>query len=738
MVQINTSYWRITIDPAELGSGNTWDELQGNTIRYTVRVSDNAGNMGISAERTEYIDPRNDLPYITNDDVKTATEETEYSETYNAVDDDKDTLTWSLDSNATWLSLNPSTGVLSGTPPKYSAGTYYVNITVSDGNGGTDWQRFIITVTFNNKDPIISGNNLLTIEAKTQYNVDYDATDDRTPVANLVWSLETNATWLSIDPNTGILSGTPQESDIGSYWVKIRVGDGEGGFESRNFTITVTKPPNNRPELNNGKMEPSSGDTDTEFTFSVVYTDEDNDPGEVYVWVDGDRKTMQPDSTDNDFTDGVLYTFETKLVEGTHTYYFTATDGKEDAVAGDNTPVTEATAANTPEIEEAKKTEDNLIMYLGIAIVIIIIILLLAFMFFRSRGGEVEAEEEGVSGKPRIVGPVDDEELGLEDDEAELGEEDEYPYEDVSKPFGDEEGLEVAEMPEEVEALKPEISTLELEDQMEVIELGLVMPCSVCQGIMSTGEKAFQCTCGLVSHTGCVSGLNVCPQCGKEITIPELAKPKVTKKLPLIRAETKREVQEQTPPTKAYFTFVPGKNTDKELSEYIGGYYKNKDFGPVVEDDDLRYVRLFITPESAKIMLDHCYKQGRVKEVMGLMIGETFHYKNDVFSIVKDVVTSDLDATEVNVKFDSFEKLFDQLDKLDYDYQIIGWYHSHPNYSSFMSPTDADTQQRMFKHPYQYAIVIDPIRYDMNAFTLDQTKKSKVKEKPFSIVDLEE
>jgi proteasome lid subunit RPN8/RPN11 len=205
----------------------------------------------------------------------------------------------------------------------------------------------------------------------------------------------------------------------------------------------------------------------------------------------------------------------------------------------------------------------------------------------------------------------------------------------------------------------------------------------------------------------------------------------------MIRAEVKREVAEQKPPVKALFTFVPGRDTDKELSKYIGDYYKNKDLGEFVPKDDMKYIRLLITPESTKIMLDHCYKQGRVKEVMGLMIGETFKYQNEVFSVVKDVVTSDLDATEVNVKFDSFDKLFDQLDKLDYDYQIIGWYHSHPNYTSFMSPTDADTQQRMFKLPYQYAVVIDPIRFDMNAFSFDASKKSKVRERPFAITELE-
>ena len=89
-------------------------------------------------------------------------------------------------------------------------------------------------------------------------------------------------------------------------------------------------------------------------------------------------------------------------------------------------------------------------------------------------------------------------------------------------------------------------------------------------------------------------------------------------------------------------------------------------------------------------------------------------------------------------KFQSFDKLFDQLDEITYNYQILGWYHSHPDYSSYMSPTDADTQARMFKHPFQYGIVIDPIQFDMNAFVFDPTQPKNIKEKPFAIVDLKD
>ncbi len=775
MEQLNSSYWRLIIDPSKLdsgsGTGYTWDQLQGKTIRYTVRVTDNAGNIGISTERTEFIDPVNDPPVITNEDELTATEGELYNVSYLATDIDPlgDTLTWSLDSNAGWLSIDPTTGLLSGTPGAGDAGVYYVNVTVSDGKGGFDWHYFLLTVksgTIINKNPVITTANVLTIEAGNQYSVDYQATDDHTPVANLIWSLETNASWLSINPATGVLSGTPQLTDVGTYWVKVTVGDGEGGFASTNFTLRVTKPQviNKKPTLTDGNMEPSSGDTDTQFTFSVIYTDEDNDPGQVWVWVDGSQKSMMPDTNDDDYTDGVVFTFKTKLSEGTHGYYFTASDGTDPADPGDNTPTNAASAISTSEIKKPKPKDggegDQTLMYAGIVIIVIIILVLLLFMFMRSRGkgaGEEESELDR-PGKPKVVGPVDVDEVTEVfegEEEAEPGTE-EYPYEGVSEPGGYEE-LETGELAEEVMAetaesdmgismegevqiskpLKPAVETLELEDKMEIIELGLVMPCSVCQGIMPAGENVFQCTCGLVSHKGCVSGVNVCPQCGKEITIPELKAEPLKKKLPMIRKETKRELEEQKPPTKAFFIFIPNKTPESELAKYLGTFFKNNDLGNAETDDDLRFVRLFITPESAKIMLEHCFKHGRKKEVMGLMIGQTFHYKNEVFSIVKNVVTSELDATEVNVKFDSFEKLFDQLDGLDYEYQIIGWYHSHPSYTSFMSPTDADTQRRMFKHPYQYAIVIDPIKNDMNAFTLDQIKQNRVKEKPFAIIELE-
>lgn len=50
------------------------------------------------------------------------------------------------------------------------------------------------------------------------------------------------------------------------------------------------------------------------------------------------------------------------------------------------------------------------------------------------------------------------------------------------------------------------------------------------------------------------------------------------------------------------------------------------------------------------------------------------------------------------------------------DDNIVGWYHSHPNLSAFMSGTDMNTQQAFFYHPWCLSIVYDPCREDIKFF----------------------
>jgi proteasome lid subunit RPN8/RPN11 len=295
---------------------------------------------------------------------------------------------------------------------------------------------------------------------------------------------------------------------------------------------------------------------------------------------------------------------------------------------------------------------------------------------------------------------------------------------------------------DETEVIKPEVTTIPMVSEAVALQLPVLQECGVCQCEIEPGEIFIRCYCELISHVGCVSDLQICPQCGKELDLelmlPEGMAKKIGVRKPRIRGEERRGVKELSPPSESYFAHLPEVTNEKRIKNFLSSYYEKKDLGRLTQTKDVEDIEMFISADAAKKMLDHCQKHGTEKEVMGLILGETFKNDDKLYSIAKEIATSDLDASKVHVKFKSFEKLFQHLDKLSYDYQIIGWYHSHPNYSSYMSGTDVDTQERMFKQPYQRAVVIDPIKYDMKAFALDKKNKDKVKESNYAIIDFKD
>lgn len=110
------------------------------------------------------------------------------------------------------------------------------------------------------------------------------------------------------------------------------------------------------------------------------------------------------------------------------------------------------------------------------------------------------------------------------------------------------------------------------------------------------------------------------------------------------------------------------------------------------------------------------------KEVMGLIIGTIYHDNNGEYGVVSKAITSDLIADRVSVKFDpgAMEGLFDAVDEMESDEQIIGWYHSHLGYGCYMSETDITTQDTIFGGETGFAVVIDPMMQELAVF--DSTK----------------
>ena len=123
---------------------------------------------------------------------------------------------------------------LSGTPSNADVGSYWVNVSVSDGNGGVDWHNFTLTVSNVNDAPVIATVSAPDGSVEMEYAYLMGATDPDGDA--LLWSLE-GPSWLSIDASTGLLSGVP--GTAGNFSVNVSVSDGNGGTDSVSFSIYV-------------------------------------------------------------------------------------------------------------------------------------------------------------------------------------------------------------------------------------------------------------------------------------------------------------------------------------------------------------------------------------------------------------------------------------------------------------------------------------------------------------------
>lgn len=143
---------------------------------------------------------------------------------------------------------------------------------------------------------------------------------------------------------------------------------------------------------------------------------------------------------------------------------------------------------------------------------------------------------------------------------------------------------------------------------------------------------------------------------------------------------------------------------------------------------------VYLSASAERKVREHASKESRRRlEVMGLLLGEVCSWEGEEYSIITDCVTTELKSSQAKVRFDpeAFPKLFGRLDESGFDYRILGWYHSHPGHTCFLSLRDLETQKTMFTEPYHCALVIDPINREVKAFRLSGEGYEEV---PFAIV----
>jgi VCBS repeat-containing protein len=236
-VVVNPNGW-FSYDPRGVAILQALQLTESLDDNFTFTISDGKGGFASSYTRITVLGS-NDAPVITTANVLAAVVNVPYSVHYQATDADGDALTWAASTIPSWLTINPATGWLNGTPPVPAADkSFWVNISVNDGNGGLDWTNFTLQVTTTNRAPSISTMDVRTATQGQAYSVDYSGTDPDGDA--LTWALSTNATWLAFNAGTRRLSGTPANANVGVFRVNLTLTDNNGGYDYTEFLLTVS------------------------------------------------------------------------------------------------------------------------------------------------------------------------------------------------------------------------------------------------------------------------------------------------------------------------------------------------------------------------------------------------------------------------------------------------------------------------------------------------------------------
>jgi hypothetical protein len=313
----NSSNGRLTGAPTEAHVGSYPD------IVVSVsdgEFSDSLPAFSITVETA--ISP-NAAPVISGTPANMVVAGSSFSFTPGASDADGDALTFSVVNQPAWATFNTLNGQLSGTPLSGDVGVYgNITITVSDGQA-SDSLTFSIEVVEQNVAPVIQGAPAATVTAGESYVFVPTASDANGDT--LTFSISNKPAWASFNTATGRLSGTPIESQVGSYpGISISVSDGALSASLPAFTITVetSVTPNSAPVISGNPASevtvgsaysfvPTASDADGDaLTFSIT-----NQPG----WADFDTATGHLSGTPGEADVNVYNDIRITVSDGTDT-----------------------------------------------------------------------------------------------------------------------------------------------------------------------------------------------------------------------------------------------------------------------------------------------------------------------------------------------------------------------------------------------------------------------------------
>ncbi|WP_462179029.1 tandem-95 repeat protein [Pseudoalteromonas gelatinilytica] len=240
---------------------------------FTYSVLDNEGAESNTASVTITVLAVNDAPIIESAPITSATQDEAYSYVLVINDvDSADSYKLSATELPSWLDFNTTTGELSGTPSNDDVGTHAVSLLVTDTEGLTDTQTFVITVADVNDEA--TGGISISGDAKQGETLRVESTIvDPDGVGEFSYQWMRNGVLIT---GATLSEYTLTNADIGaSITVVVTYVDGNGNTET--FTSGATSPVIIANVAPVAIGEQFSTNEDESITFTLNYFDENGD-----------------------------------------------------------------------------------------------------------------------------------------------------------------------------------------------------------------------------------------------------------------------------------------------------------------------------------------------------------------------------------------------------------------------------------------------------------------------------
>jgi proteasome lid subunit RPN8/RPN11 len=118
-------------------------------------------------------------------------------------------------------------------------------------------------------------------------------------------------------------------------------------------------------------------------------------------------------------------------------------------------------------------------------------------------------------------------------------------------------------------------------------------------------------------------------------------------------------------------------------------------------------------------------------ELGGVLLGGQFHDdQGNPFVLITDSLRAEhYEATKGSFKFthETWEAITRQRDEFSDDLQMVGWYHTHPDWGVFLSTMDMFICDHFFNRLLDVALVVDPCRDDRGWFQWTRDSPDRVR-----------